>query len=82
MAWENKVTPGYIHYSRYIASWTKVCTNMGKPVRFYDDFENWLRSFNLPDEDVYNILEMARCGKLELETSARTFLEQKRRKAG
>ena len=74
MAWENKETKDGIKYSRYIASWTKVCFLMGKPVVFYDDFEEWLRTFDLSDKDVSNILEMARCGKLELEASAREFI--------
>ena len=30
----------------------------------------------VPDEDIINIAEMANCGKMELEVSARAFIEK------
>jgi hypothetical protein len=39
------------------------------------DFEKWLESLGLSDEDVMYILNLARNGKLELEVSAWEFIK-------
>lgn len=66
--------------TRFIVSWLKVggALKLGKD---YDDFEEWLKTLiiddkNLSDEDVYHILELARCGKMEFQNSARRFIKQ------
>lgn len=65
-----------IHYSRFIASWTRSCRNLGIPVYFSGRFNEWLRSLGLPEDTVREIVIMADNGKLELETSATKFLEE------
>ena len=72
-SFENLKTHNGIHYSRYIASWH----NAGG--RVYDSlFEDLLRSTQqLTDDEIHDIREMATCGKLELEVSAREFLKGK-----
>ena len=61
--------------TRYIASWIRVGGQLyyGEDV---DKFQNWLISMGLSDDDVCYITELARCGKLELEASARKFLKE------
>lgn len=69
---ENKKHDG-IHYSRYIASWR----NMGG--RFFDEeFKEWLRSEGFSDEEIREVKEMATCGKLELETTAKQFINKEK----
>lgn len=60
-----------VHYSRYIASWLNAGgKSFGAP------FKEWLRDvLELTDEEVKDITDMAREGKLELELSAEKFLE-------
>ena len=70
---ENKVK-GFIHYSRFIASWRNVG---GK--YFSEEFEEWLKSEGLSEEEVREVVEMAICGKLELETSAKNFVAKEAR---
>ena len=62
-----------IHATRYIVSWVR----MGGELRYgkgVDDFYNWLLSLGLNEEEADYITEIARCGKLELEVSAKKFL--------
>lgn len=59
----------WIHYSRYIASWRN---SGGK--WFSEEFEEWLRSEGLNDEEIHEVVEMAICGKMELEISAKQFI--------
>jgi len=70
---ENKKTHNGIPYSRYIASWHVAGG------RIYDRlFEEWLRTTQqLTDDEIHDIKEMATCGKLELEESARLFLKDR-----
>jgi hypothetical protein len=70
---ENKVK-GFIHYSRFIASWRNA---RGK--YFSEEFEEWLKSEGLSEEEVREVVEMATCGKLELETSAKNFVAKEHR---
>ena len=79
MDFKNKLTHNGIHYSRYIASWTKVCrrTDGRRLLYFGSAFEEWLRSEGLTDEEVNDIQLMATNGKLELEESAKRFVTTK-----
>ena len=70
---ENKAINGYTYASRYIMSWVRVGGTLTK--RDTTDFEKWLESLGLSDEDVMYILNLARNGKLELEVSAREFIK-------
>ena len=62
--------------TRYIASWLR------KGGRLYyledvDKFCEWLSSMGLNNDEVAHIRFLATCGKLELETSAMKFLNNK-----
>lgn len=88
MSFENRETTNGtrytngIHYSRFIASWCKACTQLSKPVYFGKNFEEWLRAIELSEDDIANIVLMAKCGKFELESRATYFMLAKMRKAG
>ena len=77
MDFENKLTHNGIHYSRYIASWTRVCkfTSDYRLLYFNSLFEDWLRSEGLNDEEIKDIVRIAINGKMELEDSVRRFLK-------
>lgn len=65
-----------IHYSRIIASW--VVANGQRGFLFEGDaFRDWLRSLELPEEEVQEIYEMATNGRLECENHARKYLSNK-----
>ena len=68
---KNEVTHNGIHYSRYIASWNKAGG------RTYGRlFKEWLRDYQeLTDDEIKDIIEMATNGKMELEFSAKQFLD-------
>lgn len=69
---ENKLTHNGIHYSRYIASWKRA----GGKIYRGGLFERWLREKEqLNDEEISNILLLAENGKLELQGSAKAFIE-------
>ena len=73
---ENKMFEG-IYYSRFIASYIKV---RGKI--YEDEFRDWLGSLiingkSMPEDVVWDIYNMATCGKLELETNCRYFIKMK-----
>ncbi len=75
MSFENKLTHNGIHYSRYIASWLKV----GGQIHYRGLFQKWLKEREqLTDEEIYEITEMARNGKLELQESALEFMSENR----
>ena len=65
---ENKLYNG-IHATRYIASWYN---SGGQP--WLGDFEDWLMSLGLTAAEAREIWNMATCGKLELEVSAKEFI--------
>ena len=70
-AFENAKTHKGIHYSRYIASWMR----MGGKI--YPDglFFKWLEDVEkLTDEEIRDIKFMVMNGKMELESSARSFM--------
>ena len=72
---ENKLING-IHAMRYIMSWVReggqLCT--GGDI---DDFNEWLLSLGLSEDDADYIKYLATNGKLELETSAMKFLNKR-----
>ncbi len=66
-----------VHYSRYIMSWL----NAGGQVYDFGDeqFEKWLKSNEVTDEEIQHIKEMCCCaGKLELEMSAKSYIRAQR----
>lgn len=73
MDFENKLSSEQVHYSRYIASFIKACSEIG--IRFsYGLFYNWLLSLDLPEDEVMAIVMFAFNGRLELEENARKYL--------
>lgn len=64
-----------VHYSRIIASWV----NEYVPYVVFDNkFKEWLRSlpFKFTDNDIADIVNLARDGKFELEYNARHFIAE------
>ena len=57
------------YMSRFIASWANVGGDFGI------SFEEWLKSFGFDDRTIRDTVEMAICGKLELEMNARQWLK-------
>lgn len=78
---ENKIIRG-IHISRYIASWTKSGGTLKRNLlRGFPAFRAWLRTLeidgdHLTKDEIRQICDYACNGKLELETSAKMFLEK------
>lgn len=58
-----------IRYSRYIASWINVGGQS-----FDTEFMDWLKSEGCTQREIIDIRELATCGKLELESSAKKFI--------
>lgn len=69
----NKVND--IHKSRYIISWLKAGGHLYF-VEEVNDFRDWLLSTGVTEKEAAEIVEMATCGKLELEKSAEAFLKE------
>lgn len=67
---ENVIVKG-VHASRYIASWVKA----GGGTKYFDGLREWLESLGVSEDEAAHIYNFARCGKLELETSAKAFLK-------
>ena len=70
MLTNKKTEAGGIYYSRYIASWRNAGENY-----YGEKFRDWLRSEHVTEKEIDEIVEMAICGKLELEVSAKFFIE-------
>lgn len=63
-----------VHETRYIVSWLKA----GGDLRYgenYDEFREWLKSLELMDEEIDHVVYLASNGKMELETSAKKFIQ-------
>ena len=83
MEFENKVYEN-IYYSRFVASWIKSGGTINYCARKLNqscDFIEWLRSLiingkNIPEEVVWDIYCYATCGKMELEDSAKKWLNK------
>lgn len=79
---ENKIVRG-IHISRYVASWMKSGgTFTQSPLNGRGAFRKWLGTFRidgvcLTEDEKQQICNYADNGKLELETSAKMFLEMR-----
>lgn len=71
---ENTVIRG-IHATRYIASWVKAGGHFGRRDRGRFDFHDWLESLGLSKEEVQYIYNLAENGKLELQNSAKAYME-------
>lgn len=65
-----------IHYSRYIASWCNAGGANPTTIEGYTGLCMWLEDLGLTEDEVYRIGKMAMCGKMELEESARAFIEK------
>lgn len=66
---------GEIHETRFIASWLRAGGELYY-VEDVDNFQGWLLSLGLSEEEVYHISNLATCGKVELEHNAREFLSK------
>lgn len=66
---------GDIHETRFIASWLRAGGQLYY-VEDVDNFSKWLLSLGLTEDEVYHIINMATCGKIELEHNAREFLSK------
>jgi hypothetical protein len=71
----NKQINGSIYESRYIASWLKSGGELYY-VEDVDNFKKWLLSIGLTEEEARHTVHLATCGKLELEVSAKNFLDK------
>ena len=63
-----------IHYTRYIMSWIRE----GGDCNDLDWFAEWLASLELDKEDISEIRFIMSNGKMELESSARKFLANRK----
>jgi hypothetical protein len=72
----NKKINGYVHATRYIMSWVRVGGQLGLDGEGVDEFREWLKSLHLNEDDIDHIVYLATNGKLELEHSARKFLNK------
>lgn len=63
-----------IHATRYIMSWIRVGGDI-RTLGGLRDFQKWMLSIGLNDEDIVHIIRIAMNGKLELEDSAEEFLK-------
>lgn len=72
---ENALIKG-VHATRFIMSWVREGGNLHWNGRGYKEFSDWLSSMGLNDEEIGTILEIARNGKMELETSAEKYLKK------
>jgi len=71
---ENKMIKG-VHASRYIMSWIREGGELHWRAGI-SEFNDWLKSLNLTDDEMEPIIEIAQNGKMELEVSAGRFLNK------
>lgn len=76
--WENKTECG-IHPTRFIMSWVRMGGTFSRRGLGYDDFKDWLKTLiidgrPLSEDDIYHITFLASNGKMELEDSAKNFI--------
>ncbi len=73
---ENKKTKKHgVHYSRYIASYMKEAARFNRPL-YRDELYDWLIAIDVDEHEAMDIVEIATCGKMELETSAYLYLKK------
>lgn len=65
-----------VNATRYTASWLRAGGQLRNGADL-DNFRDWLISLNLDEEDIDHIIHLAMCGKLELQTSARRFINKR-----
>lgn len=70
---ENKLIRD-VHASRYIASWAKMGGDFSRKPKGRFDFHVWLEALGLSKDEVDHIYNLATCGRLELEASAKAFM--------
>ena len=70
-----KTTYGMVHMTRIIASYIKA----GGKIEYYphvqSKWQKYCEQIGVNDDDAYNMYNIAKCGKQELEVTARKFLE-------
>lgn len=66
---------GEIHETRFIASWLRAGGELYY-VEDVDNFQGWLLSLGLSEDEAYHIVNLATCGKVELEHNAREFIDK------
>lgn len=71
---ENKVVGDCTYATRYIASWLRAGGEL-KYGRDIDYFRDWLTSLSLSEDEVNHIVFLATNGKLELESSAKRWMQ-------
>lgn len=71
---ENKIIKG-IHATRFIMSWIREGGKLGLFGEGHSEFNNWLKSLGLSKEEIFDIMCVAKNGKLELEISAKKFMK-------
>jgi len=72
---ENKLIKESVHATRFIMSWVREGGKLDRSGEGYDGFRKWLKSLELSDEEIYDIMDIASNGKLELETLAKNFIK-------
>ena len=72
---ENKQING-TYATRFIMSWLRSGGVLSKKGTGYSEFEKWLKSLGLSDDDVDYVVVLASNGKLELEVSAKDFIQK------
>ena len=72
---ENRRINDYTYATRFIASWLREGGQL-RTGKDYDNFYNWLLSLGLSEDDAEHIKFLAMNGKMELEYSARKYLEE------
>ena len=63
-----------VYETRIIMSWVRAGGKLSVRGEGYYEFQNWLESLGLSDEEIRHIMELARNGKMELEISAKMFI--------
>lgn len=75
-SFENKQINGYTYATRFIMSWIRSGGVFNVRGVGYNDFKQWLKSLGLSDDDVTYVVDLAKSGKMELEYSAKKFIEE------
>lgn len=64
-----------VHVSRYIMSWVRSGGQLSSIGEGYDNFSDWLKTLDLSENERDCILDLAKCGKMEFEVSAKSFIK-------
>jgi hypothetical protein len=74
MDYENKITQDNVHYSRYLASFLRVCHERRLSFN-YSMFGEWLKRMDLSEDEYKDIMLLSWSGKLEFEEDARKYFD-------